>query len=171
MDWLSWNLVCCIRVSGSIVVYSNDDWFDLDPIYIKIKCGSHMLLYRKKWKFVIFWKLLLPVNLNLYLQSTKWVNEATWLSKIKVTSLPLTLAQNLTFFFNLVHGPTYKTNDLASICGTHFLISQLTIREVLKHFWLSSAFFSCDEKQLDWTGSQNYRPGSYFGLSPDNVIK
>ena len=53
-------------VSGPIVVHSNDDWLDLDPIYIvhQGQIWSHTLLYGKKWKLLIFWKLLLPVNFN-----------------------------------------------------------------------------------------------------------
>ena len=39
MDLLPWNLVCSIGISGSIVVYSDDDWLAFDPIYIKVKFG------------------------------------------------------------------------------------------------------------------------------------
>ena len=39
MDWLPWKLVCSIGVSGPIVLYSNDDWLDLDPNYIKVEFG------------------------------------------------------------------------------------------------------------------------------------
>ena len=47
MDWLPWNLECSIGVSGPIVVYSNDDWLDLDPICIKVKFGSYAFVWEK----------------------------------------------------------------------------------------------------------------------------
>ena len=53
IDQLPLNLVCSIGVLGPIVVNSNYDWLDLDPI-----------LYGKKWTLLIFLKLLLPVNFN-----------------------------------------------------------------------------------------------------------
>ena len=65
-----------------ILVYSDDDWLDLDLIYINIKFGRICFCIGKveliniletivayafvleKWNLLIFWKLLLPVNFN-----------------------------------------------------------------------------------------------------------
>ena len=57
-------MVCSIGVWGLIVVYSNDDWLDLDPVYVKVKIGRICFCMGEKWKLLIFWKLLLPVNFN-----------------------------------------------------------------------------------------------------------
>ena len=64
MDWLPWNLVCSIGVLGPIVVYSNDDWLDLNPIYIKVKFGHIYFCMGKSGNCYFFWKLMLPVNFN-----------------------------------------------------------------------------------------------------------
>ena len=90
MDWLPWNLVCSIGISGPIVVYSNDDWLDLDPIYIQVKFGAYAFVWEKKVA-VYFWKLS-----EIYFCICNQLNEATWVTKVKVTPWPLTLAQNLT---------------------------------------------------------------------------
>ena len=46
------------------MVYSNDDWLETDPIYVKFKFGRICFCIEKKWKLLIFWKLVLSMNFN-----------------------------------------------------------------------------------------------------------
>ena len=70
MDWLPWNLVCSIGVSGPIVSYSNDDWLDLDTIYIKVKSGRICLLLEKNGncyfflETVVAWTIMFVFAIN-----------------------------------------------------------------------------------------------------------
>ena len=47
-----------------ILVYSHDDWLDLDLIHIKVKFGRVCFCVGKKWKLLNFWNVLLPVNFD-----------------------------------------------------------------------------------------------------------
>ena len=54
---------------------------------------------------------------------------------------------------------------------TKFIITQPTVWEVIKHFWLFNAFSPVTKASQIDRFSENYHPGSYFGLSPNHVIQ
>ena len=59
--WNQWTdcLETWYLILGSRVVFSNDDWLDLDPIYIKIKFGRICFCMGKSGNCYFFFKLLL----------------------------------------------------------------------------------------------------------------
>ena len=92
IDQWSWNIVCSIVYGSTTKVMQIMTLGWPWPILRQSQIWSRRLLYGKKWKLFIFWKLLQPYC-SLRSQSclkhlAKWVNEVEWVSEVKVILWP-----------------------------------------------------------------------------------
>ena len=62
-------------------------WFDLDPIYPKVKSG-HVGFCIGKSEFFFFWNYCSLRSQSCLKHLAKWVNEVEWVSKVKVILWP-----------------------------------------------------------------------------------
>ena len=86
-------------------------WVDLDLFYAKVNCGHIGLYMVKKWKVVIFQKVLQPRSQSWLMFSTKWVNKAEWVSKVKIILRPLAIG-HLDFKSELFFSETFESFEI-----------------------------------------------------------
>ena len=87
---LPWNLVCSIGDSGILYFVHWWPWVDLDQFYANVKFGHFYICMEKSENCWLFINSCSQLSQSWYMQSIKWVHEATWETKVKVTPWPLT---------------------------------------------------------------------------------
>ena len=88
IDRWPWNLVCSIIYMSTIKVIQimTLDW--PWPILRQDQIWSHRLLYGKKWKLFFFGNNCSLRSQSCLKNSTKWVYEVEWVSKVKAILWP-----------------------------------------------------------------------------------
>ena len=89
IDRWPWNLVCSIVYVSTtkIIQIMTPGWLWL--ILRKSQIWSHRLLYGKKWKLLLFFLNYCSLRSQSCLKnSTIWVNEVEWVSKMKAILWP-----------------------------------------------------------------------------------
>ena len=83
-----WNLVCSIVYASTTkdvqIMTLGWSW----PILRQGQIWSHTRLYGKKWKLFIFGNYCSLRSQSCLKHSAKWVNEVSWVSKVKVILWP-----------------------------------------------------------------------------------
>ena len=103
IDQWPWNLVCIILYASTTKVIQIMTWVDLDPFYANVKFGHIGFCMGKSENYIYFFLNYCSLRSQSCLKnSTKWVNEVEWVSKVKVILWPwskVTQISKLKLFF------------------------------------------------------------------------